>query len=476
MNIQSMDIEEILEAGDDIAREELRAFSKGIENNDANIVGTMIREGFSVNTLLDAHNNTGIHKAARIGLFDMVELLLDNDADVEQRNALGNSALMETINGHENTRVEIVCLIAAKLATRVPNPIRLNDFRLVNIHGETLLMNACVRGSTQMIQLLIDHGFDPSQIDRRFGNSLHHLSMRRLSSHEYFDVSSALSMLIEAVPHTRLVDMEGFGGITALHVASMKQSSTVMVKLLLAHGANVSHVNSIGQTPLHIAAQHAVHPTVKLLCEAGSDVQAKDNKGRVPIHMAFGATKAGFRKHLEDAMEIVTILIDFIDGMPTSGYLNAKDCNYMTPLHFICEHAITYRHDNLASYTHALGYLLNFPRFDINARNIDGDTALHVCARNGLGDIGYQTMNVLLRHGVLINLKNIKNETAQDIMETRRSSDIWCSAMADMLKHRHTDAQECSIPFAMGHHDNLNHRSVVKHIPPEMLKKILGLV
>ncbi|KAJ1465473.1 ankyrin repeat-containing domain protein, partial [Baffinella frigidus] len=80
--------------------------------------------------------------------------------------------------------------------------------------------------------------------------------------------------------------MEGFGGITALHVASMKQSSTVMVKLLLAHGANVSHVNSIGQTPLHIAAQHAVHPTVKLLCEAGSDVQAKDNKGRVPIHMA----------------------------------------------------------------------------------------------------------------------------------------------------------------------------------------------
>ncbi|KAJ1467706.1 hypothetical protein T484DRAFT_1561586, partial [Baffinella frigidus] len=57
------------------------------------------------------------------------------------------------------------------------------------------------------------------------------------------------------------------------------------VPVLLAHGANVSHTNAQGQTPLHLAAHSATAETVEYLCAAGARVEARDSQGRAPIHM-----------------------------------------------------------------------------------------------------------------------------------------------------------------------------------------------
>jgi hypothetical protein len=62
-----------------------------------------------------------------------------------------------------------------------------------------------------------------------------------------------------------------------------------MMRILLAHGANVNPVKtykSCDQTPLHIAASHGYSDAAALLLDHGAQVDAHDDYGFTPIHKA----------------------------------------------------------------------------------------------------------------------------------------------------------------------------------------------
>lgn len=483
----STDMEEVLDTDAEAEAQLLfneqqeECFRKGVKLNNLTLVAKMIQEGFGVNTVLDGYHRTGLHLATSCGLLDMVTLLLDENADALAWNMMGDSALMETVSEPKSISLEIIGVFAAKLAGHQPHPIPLNSKHLLNRGGETLLMRACCHGSTEMIKLLLDRGFDPSAVDAKHCNSLHHLA-KRSHCDESFDVASAVSMLSEAAPpppppNTRLVDVKNAAGNTPLHIASMYTAYPNPVPVLLAHGANVSHTNAQGQTPLHLAAHSATAETVEYLCAAGARVEARDSQGRAPIHMVFESNRKRHPKpNTAELKEVLNLLINSLDRVPVSVYLNMRDDRGSTPLHLVCRYPLAYSCET--SCIIVLRHLLAYPRIDADAQDINGDTPLHLCARLQSGTLGYRSIKTLLRHGVRIHLRNLSNETAQTILAERHLNNYNFSNydMYHLLDHRYAQAEERSIAFAMGHHANLGSDSILRYITPETLQMILDRV
>lgn len=88
------------------------------------------------------------------------------------------------------------------------------------------------------------------------------------------------------------VDLIGVGGNTALHEACKCEASKDIIALLLNHGADPCACNSVGETPLHLAARcddEHTH-TVESLIMYGAHVDALTTKGKyTPLMMAAGA-------------------------------------------------------------------------------------------------------------------------------------------------------------------------------------------
>jgi uncharacterized protein len=88
-------------------------------------------------------------------------------------------------------------------------------------------------------------------------------------------------------------------GETPLHAAlsSTRRAQRLVVKVLLAHGANPNHTTKPGvetgafmrdcrtrsETPLHRAAAFADEATIQLLLDSGARIDAKDVNGDSPL-------------------------------------------------------------------------------------------------------------------------------------------------------------------------------------------------
>ena len=76
---------------------------------------------------------------------------------------------------------------------------------------------------------------------------------------------------------------------TPLHVAAMLGHEGV-VRLLLSKGADMSSVDNLGATPLHLSAHFEA--AALLLVEHGADVSAKTNQGRTPEDFAMARSQS----------------------------------------------------------------------------------------------------------------------------------------------------------------------------------------
>jgi ankyrin repeat protein len=72
---------------------------------------------------------------------------------------------------------------------------------------------------------------------------------------------------------------------TPLHHAAAYGRGEVL-EVLVAHGADVQHQNSVGETPLIEAAEHGERETAALLLKHRALAGAADRMGRTPLHHA----------------------------------------------------------------------------------------------------------------------------------------------------------------------------------------------
>ncbi len=187
------------------------------------------------------------------------------------------------------------------------------------------------------------------------------------------------------------------GGWTPLHYAAA-QGHKEIAKLLIAEGANLNATDYIGTRPLHMAA-YMKSDVAELLIANGADVNAKDNVGETPLDSAIlgkRTTSADLlRKH--------------------GGKSGAEDSVHVAASVENIEAVI----QHLAAGT------------DVNAKNYDGDTPLHIAARRGYKEIA----ELLIAKGANVNAKGKNGDRPLDwAVHIEYTNDDDESEIANLLR------------------------------------------
>jgi ankyrin repeat protein len=228
--------------------------------------------------------------AIRDGNHENAQALLDQGADVNARNEMGDTALMQAALNADKALMQLLLRRGASVRARGvydvtpllralhdPSKVQLLLHHGTQIDDRAMVLAAMIPGSRKTLELL----------SRRGGNVNANVGRYTvLMAAAYSGDLEAATWLVE---HGADVNARSEAGCTALNGAAVSGNAAI-VKLLLDQGAdpNVRYQepDSIGdfQTPLMNAAWHGHVECLKLLLERGADVNIQGGPfGRSPL-------------------------------------------------------------------------------------------------------------------------------------------------------------------------------------------------
>ena len=185
-----------------------------------------------------------------------------------------------------------------------------NTKLLSDENGQTSLYAACIGNHLQIINLLIDCGYDVNHKDNEGKTVLHiafenhipdlaHTLITQLSANikirdiqnwtplhiaidrGYYSYSQELS--------EKFLHQDVFISISWIQLqAACFQENTQHVQSLLDAYTDVNHVSSAGHTPLHIAMSMSNFDLVSLLLDQDVNINSVTTDGKTPLHIAAG--------------------------------------------------------------------------------------------------------------------------------------------------------------------------------------------
>ena len=223
----------LLERGAKVDQVDDRGFTalhEAARKNRTEIAAGLIKYGANVNFRQASNVNMPLQIAAVRGNIQIVNLLLDNGALVNaKRSRDGYTALhLAAWNGNLNV---VVALIKANASLE-------NETNF----GETALVLADLRGHRTIVQLLLDHGANPTTT----GNEDWTPILRAVKADNH------LGLALVLMESTADLERRDKDGKTPLIVA-FERGFITAGKLLLDHGADVNVVDNFGGTALSYA-------------------------------------------------------------------------------------------------------------------------------------------------------------------------------------------------------------------------------
>ena len=287
----------------------------------------------------------------------MFKLLLENNADVNQRTRSKETALMRASEKGEKEVVNILLEYKA-------DPLIQND------NGWNALMFACAYGHVMIAKALVEAG---AQIDVQHRNGW--TALMFAASQGYVDVAQ---FLVELEAN---VDLQEHRGHTALMISIFEQNFDI-ARLLIKGNLNIQ--NKLGATALAVACTVQNSEIVHTILESGADPNLPLQNGWTPLMLACSRS----------CFAIPATLIAY------GASINAQNCNGETALIIACSSGNT-----------AIVEVLLGADANVNVATSEGHTALIRATCSGNVTI----LNLLLEIGADVQHSDSAGYTAVDI-------------------------------------------------------------
>ncbi|TDP85636.1 ankyrin repeat protein [Halanaerobium saccharolyticum] len=293
---------------------------------DVELIHFLIDKGAKVIDKDDDNITTLMH-ASRYNNYEVVKTIIDKDARVNKRDSSGRNAIYYAAT--YNTDSKIINLLVENGA----------DVNSKNKKGLTPLMRASAFNNYEVVKALIDHGADiNSKTESGFTPILY--------AAKYSNNPEVIDILVENGAEIK-------GGLFSdvpnpLYQSAKYNNNSEITKKLIKLGANPN--DDYDNSPLIEAAEYNNAEVVKAILESGVDVNYQNSKGNTALHRA--AYKAEDPRIIELLLEYGadgTIeneadrkAIEYIDGfemgfgvvseneylIETDAYWNLNDASY----------------------------------------------------------------------------------------------------------------------------------------------------
>jgi ankyrin repeat protein len=202
---------------------------------------------------------------------DMVELLLNNKADVQIRKPDGFSPIH--LAGNKDI-AQLLLAHGAKLETP-------------GYHGRTPLHQAAMRNRNDVAEWLCTKGVKVNVVDSD-GQTPLIVAISQPGGTEYATTRSmeTIRILLRYGADVSYRDKEG----RTLFLDAVRRDRKDIVDLLLKHGADINAKDKYGYTSLHWAVSSKNKEMVELLVARGADVNARNLQGRTPLYDTWGGS------------------------------------------------------------------------------------------------------------------------------------------------------------------------------------------
>ena len=224
------------------------------------------------------------------------------------------------------------------------------DINIKSTSGASALHEAVRVGEIPVIIMLLERGADVNARDAKGNTPLH----TGIPSHVHREVVILL-MNYGADPNLR----DEYGD-TPLHIGVTLNRTPDVIQAILSGGADVHIRNIEGKTPLYIAVQEGRTLLIPLLISYGSEIFAADNSGVTPFDIALRTNNNTF------------------NIMVTPESVIQRDSAGNTMLHMAVRNWAT---------PEQIGRILD-NRANVDARNREGDTSLHIAVRTNQRESG----------------------------------------------------------------------------------------
>jgi len=303
------------------------------------------------------NNFTPLMLVCKKRLKEIVKLLIEKGAKINEQNESGDNALIIATTNSDKTLVEMLLGAGA-------------DVNLKNKKGTTPLIISCDVDNLAIAELLLDKGADVNVSTDQGDTPL-------ISACNNRNVK-LVELLIESGAN---VNAETIDGFTPL-IISCNKNDTVISKILLERNANVNVKTNDGVTPLTACCENNNTELIILLLDRGANVNDQTADGETPLLYAIN----------NESLEIVKLLVEKGADVNIVG---EKD---ITPLIFICDSSIM---------TIDILQVLLEKGANVNDKNEYGITPLIAACENP--SVTIEILQLLLEKGANANV-NDKNK------------------------------------------------------------------
>jgi ankyrin repeat protein len=248
--------------------------SLAANNGNLSIMGLLIQKGADLNEK-DSNGMTQLYRAVLNGNMAVVELLIQTGADLNEKDSNGWAPLYVAILSGNTDIVRLLIQSGANVNEK--------DF-----YGQTLLQLAAGNGHTDIVRLLIQNGANVNEKDSLGRTPLQlaaengHVDIVKLLIQNDADVKIKVSQIMLPLGAKHCFNLP------LLHWATQNGHMSV-VQMLIECDANVNEKDSLGRTPLQLAAENGHVDIAKLLINNGADISVRIKVIVFEIMLSFDA-------------------------------------------------------------------------------------------------------------------------------------------------------------------------------------------